>query len=599
MKNAFVIVTLSSLLAACAVVPNGATTDAGRRPASGPVSDLVAVTDEGDAADTEAASDEKLPNVALTPELLYQMMRAELDFKEGNWQAPYASMMGMAQQTRDPRLARRAAEMALSGKKNEEALAAISLWRQLAPDSEEALQYYLGFAVTADKLDDAEALLRTRLAEASPAARPLAMFQAQQYLSRARDKAAATAVLQRLLMPYMATLEARVVLAQAAFARGANELALSEAQAALAINPRSEVAVLTLAQVTPDQAEVASLLGKFVAANPTAQEARAALARVLVTQKQYEQARKEFLALLKDQPDNLGTLYALGIMSMQLDEPAAAEKYLAQFIKVHTANPSDERDPAKVLMMLAQLAEDRGDLKAAREWLEQVDEDEPATFFSAQIRRAQLLGKGGDLAGADALLSTLKPEDAAGEAQVVLARGQILRDAGKLADAYTLMQAGAARYPANTDLLYDFALLAEKTGHPEVMEQTLRQVMELAPDSHHAYNALGYSLAERNVRLDEAAALVAKALKLSPDDPFIMDSMGWVQYRLGKLDEAADYLRRAYALRPDVEIAVHLGEVLWHKGEKADAQKIWRQARAKDPKNDTLKSTLARLHLNL
>ena len=595
MKNAFVIVTLSSLLAACALAPNGGNTDAGR----GPVSDLVAVSEEGDAPDAEAASDEKLPNVALTPELLYQVMRAELDFKEGNWQAPYLSMMGLAQQTRDPRLAKRAAEIALAGKKNEEALVAISLWRQLAPDSDEAVQYYLGFAVMADKLDEAEAVFRTRLAEASPAARPLAMFQVQQYLGRARDKAAATAMLQRLLTPYMATLEARVVLAQAAFARGANELALSEAQAALAINPHSEVAVLTLAQVTQDQAEVASLLGKFVADNPTAQEARAALARVLVTQKQYQQARKEFLALLKDQPDNLGTLYALGIMSMQLDEPAAAEKYLAHFIKVHTANPSDERDPAKVLLMLSQLAEDRGDLKAARDWLEQVDEEEPATFFGAQIKRAQLLGKGGDLAGADALLSTLKPEDAAGEAHVVLARGQILRDAGKLAEAYTLMQAGAARYPANTDLLYDFALLAEKTGHPEVMEKSLRQVMELAPDSHHAYNALGYSLAERNVRLDEALVLIDKALKLSPQDPFIMDSMGWVQYRLGKLDEAADYLRRAYTLRPDVEIAVHLGEVLWHKGDKSGAQTIWRQARAKDPKNDTLKNTLARLHLNL
>lgn len=131
------------------------------------------------------------------------------------------------------------------------------------------------------------------------------------------------------------------------------------------------------------------------------------------------------------------------------------------------------------------------------------------------------------------------------------------------------------------------------------METTLRSVMAQAPDNHHAYNALGYSLAERNVRLPEALELIDKALKMAPDDPFIMDSMGWVQYRLGNLDAAESNLRRAYALRGDVDIAVHLGEVLWQKGKKADAQKLWREARVKDPKNDTLRSTLARLQLSL
>ncbi len=596
MKNAFAIVTLSGLLAACASAPPPV---AGPAPGEPEIVSARAGESEDSGPDDEAASDEKLPKVALTSDLLYDLLRAELEARDGNGASSYRSLMTLAQKTRDPRLARRAAEVALSGKQNTEAMAAIALWRQLAPESDEAAQYYLGFAVMSDKLDDAEAVFRERLQTASPAARPMEMFQVQQYLARARDKAAAAVVLERLMAPYLNTLEARVVLSQAAFARGANEQALAEAQAALAIKPDSEVAVLTLAQVTPDQSQVAALLGKFVADYPAAREARAALARVLVNQKQFQQARKEFLALLKEQPDNLGTLYALGIMSIQLEEPAAAEKYLSQFIKVHTAQPSDERDPGKVLIMLAQLAEERGDLKGADAWLEQVDTEEASAWFAAQLKRAQLLGKGGDLDGARALLATLKPDDAAGEAQVVLAQGQILRDAGKLADAYAVMEAGAKRYPANADLLYDFALLAEKTGRVDVMEATLREVMVLAPDNHHAYNALGYSLAERNVRLDEALALIDKALKMSPDDPFIMDSMGWVQYRLGKLDQAEAHLRRAYALRADVEIAVHLGEVLWHKGDKADAQKIWRQARAKDPKNDTLKSTLARLHLNL
>ena len=161
------------------------------------------------------------------------------------------------------------------------------------------------------------------------------------------------------------------------------------------------------------------------------------------------------------------------------------------------------------------------------------------------------------------------------------------------------MQAATKRFPANPDLLYDYALLAEKAGQVEEMERALREVMRLAPDNHHAYNALGYSLAERNVRLEEARALIVKALAMAPEDPFIMDSMGWVEYRLGNLDAAEAHLRRAYSLRRDPEIAVHLGEVLWQKGKQADAQNLWREARAKDPQNDTLRSTLARLRLSL
>ncbi|MES2151677.1 MAG: tetratricopeptide repeat protein [Pseudomonadota bacterium] len=598
MKNAFVIVTLSGLLSACALAPRQ---DAvAPAPASPPApvaapepADIAAVPEVAPAA-------EKLPAVALTPELMYRILKAELEFKGGAWQAPYVSLLGMAQQTRDPRLARRAAELALTAKQPAESIAAIRLWRELAPESEEAAQYYLSFAILSDQLGEAEAIFVRRLKEApTPSARGLAMFQIQQFLTSAKDKAAAGALLERVLAPYGAMSEAHIVLAQAAYTRGATALALKEAQAALALQPDSEMAVLTLSQVNPDQSEVTALLGKFLASNPGAREARAALARVLVERKQYGPARLQFETLLKDQPDHLPTLYALGIMSMQLDESAAAERYFTHFIEVLAASPDDERDPGKVLMILAQLAEERNDYKAALGWLEKVDPEQSKLHFGAQLKRAQLIGKQGDLDGAQKLLDGVVPDQPSDQAQLVLARGQILRDAGKAQAAYTVLEDGARRYPANPDLLYDFALMAEKTGRLEVMESTLRAVIAQAPDNHHAYNALGYSLAERNVRLPEALELIDKALKMAPGDPFIMDSMGWVQYRLGNLPQAEAHLRRAYALRSDPEIAVHLGEVLWHMGQKADAQKLWRAARSKDPKNDTLKDTLARLHLSL
>ncbi|MES2129249.1 MAG: tetratricopeptide repeat protein [Pseudomonadota bacterium] len=590
MKNTVAIVTLAGLLSACAVAPQPQL--AAPVPAPAPAAPVVA---EAAAPVAEAA----LPNVQLTSDLLYRLLKAEFDFKNGNWQGPYMTLMGSAQQTRDPRLARRAAEMAIGAKQASESMAAIRLWRELAPTSEEATQYYLGLAVMSDQLGEAEALFRQRLQEATPEARGMAIFQIQQYLVRARDKAAAGAMLERLLAPFTELFEAHVVLAQLAYTRNDMALAHEHAMASLKQKPSSELAILTVAQVTPDADAVAALLAKFVAANPAALEVRMALARVLVTQKQYDKARVEFLALLKVQPDNLATLYALGIMSMQLSDNAGAEKYLSHFVDVLAERPNDERDPSKVLMMLSNLAEERGDIKAALSWLDKVDGADVHASLQAQLKRAQLVARQGDLDAARKALDALKTEDAGEQAQVLLTHGQILRDASQNETAYTLLEGAAKRFPGNADVLYDYALAAEKTGRVDVMETTLRAVIAQAPDNHHAYNALGYSLAERNVRLPEALELIDKAMKMAPDDPFIMDSLGWVQYRLGKLDEAEATLRRAYALRRDAEIAVHLGEVLWQRGKKADAQKILREARAKDPQNDTLKSTLARLNVKL
>ena len=558
------------------------------------------VGDNFGAADaTEAAEDATLPKVQLTKDLLYRLMKAEFDARSGNWRGAYMAMMGLAQQTRDPRLARRAAEVSLQAKQTGESLAAVRLWRELAPQSDEAAQYYLGLAVLADDLAGAEPLFAQRLREATPQARGMAMYQVQQYLLRAKDKTKAALLLDQLLTPYADTFEARILLAQNAFARGENAQAASLARAALALKPDSEIAILTLAQVTGDPAAVDALLVKFLAANPKAREVRSARARVLINQKEYEQARSEFAQLLTLDPDNEGTLYALGLVSMQLDDPAGAEKYFAQYISALEKGGDDGREPGKVLLILAQLAQDRSDFPAAQRWLAKISRDDADGFFTAQVRRGQLLAKQGDVDGARKLLGALKPEVPSDQATVVLAQAQVLRDAGQNEAAFKVLEEGAKRYPANPDLLYDFALLAEKTGRLDVMETALRAVMQQAPDNHHAYNALGYSLAERNVRLPEALALIGKALAMAPGDPFIMDSMGWVQYRLGNLDQAELHLRRAYALRSDVEIAVHLGEVLWKKGKKEDAQKLWREARAKDPKNDTLKSTLARLQLSL
>lgn len=609
MKNAFAIVTLSALLSACAVAPQKQAAAPEPESALSPpdtAATAVAAATKPDGepdGEPEDKPDGKLPAVELTSDLFYKLTKAELDFKRGQWQGAYVSMMMLAQQTRDPRLARRSAEMALAAKQGNEALAAIRLWRELAPESDDAVQYFLGFSVLGDDLTESEQVFAQRLNGAPAHARGLVMFQMQQYLLRAKDKAAAFALMERVLAPYAGMMESHLVLAQGAFAAEDKERSLREARRALELKPDSELAVLTLAQVLGDVDAVGQLFGGFLANNPGAREVRAAYARLLVEQKRYDKARAQFETILKEQPDNAATLYALGIISVQANDPQAAEQYLRRHVDlVQSKDDSEsehEGDAAKALMLLSQIAEERGDIDGALAWLGKIDSADPRLSLTAQLKRAHLTSKKGDLEGALKQLRAIPAMDPAEQAEVAQTEGQLLRDAGRGAEAYALLAQAVKRFPDSPDLLYDFALAAEKQGKPEEMEAALRKVMEAVPDNHHAYNALGYSLAERGERLEEAYALIEKALSMAPGDPYIMDSLGWVQFRMGRLKDAEQTLRRAYALRNDAEIAVHLGEVLWQQGERTEAQKLWREARAKDPKSDALRDTLARLNTSL
>ena len=610
MKTVFLIVTLSSVLTACAgfvpmrpdaamPVADESSADGGASTADGVTAPLIVARQgrTGNRSSSTPPIEDPLPSVELTDELVYRLLSAEIAYQRGEWQNAYVTELSAAQQTRDPRLARRAAEMALGAKQAGEAMSAVRLWRELAPHSEEAAQYYLGFLLMSDDPAEARGILARRIAEARAPTRPVVILQTQRLLSNGKNKDLTFAMLEALVAPYLALPESHIALAQNAFVKGDTVRANAEARAALSLKPDSEMAVLTLAQVTGDKAATEKVLTDFLARYPKSGEVRTAYARTLVEQKQYDKARAEFEKLLVAQPDNLTSLYALGMLGVQTNQLPEAEKYLARYVERLAASPDEERDPSQALLVLAQIAEERNDPATALKWLSQIDSGDG--LINAQIKRAQITAKSGNLPQARRMLQEINPEGEPAQAQVALAESQILREAGQLDNASTVLGAALKRYPDNTDLLYDYAMVAEKANNLDVMEQSLRRVISLSPANQNAYNALGYSFAERNIRLPEAYTLVEKALSIAPDDPFIMDSLGWVQFRLGKLKEAEELLRRAYAARPDPEIAVHLGEVLWVRGQKDDAQKFWRDASTKDPKNDTLKSTLARLHVSL
>jgi tetratricopeptide (TPR) repeat protein len=547
----------------------------------------------------KTARQETPPNVALTPEVMYKYLASELAFQRGEAFSAYATMLALARSTRDARLARRATEFAAAGSLSAEALKAARVWRELAPHSEEASQALVSLLVANGRIDEAKQMLAQQLAASTPEGLPATIVSVQRQLARMTDRKRGTALLRELLEPYRDSLEALLTLAQTAMVSGERAVALTEARAALARHPSSEVAALTLAQVIEDKAESANVLGDFLKANPKAREVRLAYSRMLFEQNRVADARAQFEILLQQYPNDQTTLYALGLLSVQSGDLPSSEKYLSAYIATLGGQPDRERDASQALLILAQIAEDRNDISGAMKWLEMVDPANQANYLAATVKRAQLLARSGRLDEAREVLHNTDVEGDDERARLIVNEAQLLRDAGRLDDALKLVADALKVQKDNVDLLYEHAMLAEKANQLDLMERELRRIIQIAPDNQHAYNALGYSLADRNLRLQEAYDLIRKANELAPEDPFIMDSLGWVEFRLGRYEQAEKTLRRAFGIKADPEIAAHLGEVLWVLGREDEARQLWRDANAKDPKNSTLKGTLQRLQVKL
>lgn len=547
----------------------------------------------------QSVAADSLPNIAISEELIHKYLSAELAFQRGEKFAAYSTMMSLARTLRDPRLARRALEFAVSGSLGAEALKAARLWREIAPQSDEAAQALVGLLISSGRIDDAKAAMAQQLASSTPTTLPNTIALLQRQLARVQDRTRAYAMLRELLEPYADVLEARLTLAQAAMVAGDRNRALSEARAALNKHPGSELAALVLSQIIEDRTEATQSLATFLQKNPKAREVRLAYARTLIEQNKIVEAKAQFAQLLTHYPEDRTTLYALGLMAAQAGEMRDAESYLSKYIETLNDEPDRERDSTQALMVLAQIAEDKNDTTAALKWLEKIEPDNQGSYITATLRRAMLVAKSKDPETARALLQQAEARNDDERAKLIVGEAQLLRDAGRLDDALRLVADALEIYKNNIDLLYEHAMLAERAKQFDLMERELRQLIKLAPDNQHAYNALGYSFADRNLRLQEAFDLISKANQLAPDDPYILDSLGWVEFRLGRLDQALKTLQRAYGIKADAEIAAHLGEVLWKLGRHDEAKKLWRSANEKDPKNETLKSTLQRLQIKL
>jgi tetratricopeptide (TPR) repeat protein len=525
-----------------------------------------------------------LPAQAMSQAVLFKLLLAEISLQRGQNNVAVQSFLDLTKETRDPRIAQRATEVALNTRFFAVALETAGIWLAVDPDSQQARQVLAALLVNQARLADAEPHLEKWLA-ADKEQVGNGFMQLNPILARHPDKAAVLQLTQNLAKPYPTVPEAHFSVAQAAFGAGQTPLALSEIREALKLRSDWEQAALFQGQVLQrtSNADALAYYQTYLKRNPRAMDVRLSYARLLVTDKKYAEARSEFQALLKEFPDNADVTMAVALLSLQLNDFDLAETQLKHALE------TDYKDPDAIRFYLGQVSEERKRPDDALRWYSSVAGGDQ--YVPSRARYAGILAKQGKLDDARNYLQQAGrngPE----RLQFTQAEAQLLRDANDFRSAFDLLGQAVAKNPNSAELLYDQAMAAEKVDRFDVVESNLRKVIQLKPDYAHAYNALGYTFADRNTRLDEAYSLVEQALKLAPDDPFIMDSMGWVLFRMNQNDAAITFLKRAFEIRPDAEIAAHLGEVLWATGRRDEAKKVWASALKDNPANEVLSSTV-------
>ena len=558
-------------------------------------------------AQSSTTADEPSPSSAMDGELFYQLLIGELNARGGEPGAGFALILDAARKTNDPRLFQRAVDIALQSRSGDSALMAARAWRQAIPASREANRFVLQILIGLNRLNETLEPLKREIASYEPKERAAGIANLPRYFARATDKKLAASVVEQALADHLNAPGVQVTAwtTLGVMRTAANDLngAVEAARKALALDPKAETpALLALSLMSPSLPQAEALVKKYLEGKASP-EVRMEYARQLLGTQRYAESDTQLQLVTSDKPDLADAWLLRGVLELQDNKLATAERSLKRYLELvlpkrNAANKAEtSRSLAQAYLSLAQIAEQRKDWVEADGWLKRIDSAEDR--LATQMRRATLLARQGKTDEARKLIRS-QVEKSPAEARLKLSTEvQVLRENKQYKTAYDLLTDAASRTPNDMDLVYDLAMVAEKMGNLEDMERLLKKVIAAKPDYQHAYNALGFSLAERNVRLPEARQLVVKALELAPNDPFITDSLGWVEFRSGNLAEALKILQGAYKARPDAEIAAHLGEVLWAMGKRDQAVLIWKEGVKLNSDNETLLETLKRLQVKL
>jgi tetratricopeptide (TPR) repeat protein len=539
------------------------------------------------AADSDALADGDKESV-LKPEFIYRYLVGEIAGQRGDIGTSGAIFYDLARTERDARLAERAAKIAAYGNISNLAVPAIQLWAELDPDSTEAQQAMTEMLIATGKLDETRPYLSNLLSKQET--RASGFLYLNTLLNRSPDKAAVLELVQFLAQPYPDSAEAQFAVAQAAWIANKDDIALTAINNAGTLHAGWDVAALLKGQILYRKSPQAAIdyYYEFLKSHPQANEVRINLAKLLVNQKQFEAAKKQYPLIIEqsksNSPKNTADVTAvIGLLSYQSADYISAQNYFQQALAM------DFKDADQLYLYMGQTSEKLDQNEAAADWYKKIALG--PRYLEAQLSLANLVARTQSADKAIDILDELTDLNTEQQIIVIQAQASILVRAKRDQEAFDLLEKAVKNLPNTPELVYDYALAAERLKKFDIMESELRRTIAEKPDFAAAYNALGYSFADRNIKLNEAIKLIEKALELSPNDHYMLDSLGWAHFRKGNLDKAIQYLQEAYNINPDPEIAAHLGEALWHKGQHEQAKKIWNDALSAHPDNEVLITT--------
>jgi tetratricopeptide (TPR) repeat protein len=534
--------------------------------------------DDSDPSDeTDAAEQSDAPNYPT--DAVFDFLIAEVLLQRGDVDGALKIFNRLAREMQDPLIARRAVETAIRARAFGPALDSATLLLELDPDNSLGREIMAALLANEGDLGRARDRLATILEKDS--SRIPVLMQLSHLFSKFPNKLEVLEATRALAKPYDHLAEAHYALGVAALVAGKADVALEESDIALERKPAWEYGAVLKAQALRKTSPegVIPFYREFVQRHEDATEVRMQLGRELAAERKLAEAREQFREAEKRMKSDPQPAYAIGLLSLQLEDFTDAQQAFTRALK------GNYREPAAVYLGLGQAAEGLKKFDEAIDWYKRV---ESGDWVRAQLKIATLIARQQGLAAGREYLQRIDVRSPDDRIQVIQVEAQLLRDAKAWSETFTMLEKAVEEYPDSFELRYDYAMAAERMDKLDILEKQLRRVMEMKPDYAHAYNALGYTLADKTDRLSEAKDLIEKALKLSPEDPFILDSLGWVYYRLGQTQEALKHLHVAYGARPDPEIAAHLGEVLWKAGQRDEAQKVWQAALTDNPGHETL-----------
>ena len=534
-------------------------------------------------ADTNVAPTITPAITSATPEFIYKYLLGEVAGQRGDVVLASQLFFDLAKQTRDPRLAERAARSAAFAQQPGIALQAATLWVELDPNSVEAQQASSQMLVASGNLKQAKPHIEKLLAKEDTRANGFLYLPT--LLANQKDKVEVLNSVTEFAKPYPKLPEAHFAVAQAAWAADKPDVAKKSLEAANKLRPGWELAAQMQAQMllkeSPDKA--INYYKDFLNRYPKANDVRMAYAKLLVSQKKFNEAKPEFVKLVESANGSPEISAVVGILSLESNDYLMADKYFQQSIS------SGFKNPDQLHLYLGRSAEGQKEDVKAMGWYDKIQPGDH--YLDGRLSAANLIARTKNVDAAIKLLDEVDDLTPEQQILVIQTEANMLNQAKREQEAFELLQKATQNWPGSVEIIYDFAMAAERVGKLDLMEAELRKTMKLKPDFAAAYNALGYSFADRNIKLVEAKNLIETALQLQPDDHYMLDSLGWVQYRLGNLEKAAENLRKAYGVQADPEIAAHLGEVLWKQGKHEEAKKIWASALKEHPENATLVAT--------